>query len=137
CDANPKVVEALANDLNTSLAITELVEQAKYVLPSAHPNAHGHHQQLAAQLKRTAALLGLLTKTESEWHSSKPIQFDLLNQANRLSRLRSEAIHSKDYSSVDAYKSALTAAGVEVRMSKDGVELLPGPGFDPAKLAEL
>ena len=44
---------------------------------------------------------------------------------------------SKDFSAVDAMKAALTAAGVEVRMSKAGVELLPGPGFDAAKLEAL
>ena len=32
---------------------------------------------------------------------------------------------------------ALMAAGVEVRMSKSGVELVPGPGFDVAKLPVL
>ena len=44
---------------------------------------------------------------------------------------------SKDFAAVDALKSALTAAGVEVRRSKAGVELLPGPGFDAAKLEGL
>ena len=38
---------------------------------------------------------------------------------------------TKDFSAVDALKSALIAAGVEVRMSKAGVELFPGPDFDP------
>ena len=46
-------------------------------------------------------------------------------------------MESKDFSSVDALKSALTAAGVEVRMSKAGVELLLGPGFDAEKLEGL
>ena len=34
-------------------------------------------------------------------------------------------------------KGALVAAGIEVRMSKAGVELIPGPGFDPAALEDL
>jgi len=34
-------------------------------------------------------------------------------------------------------KAALRAAGVEVRMSGQGVELVPGPGFDPAALEAL
>jgi cysteinyl-tRNA synthetase len=51
--------------------------------------------------------------------------------------IRAEAMTTKDFAPVDALKSALTAAGVEVRMSKAGVELLPGPGFDPAKLESL
>ena len=44
---------------------------------------------------------------------------------------------SKDFAPVDAMKAALVAAGVEVRLSTAGVELLPGPGFDAAKLEGL
>lgn len=57
--------------------------------------------------------------------------------AAKLSDLRAKAMETKDFAPVDALKSALTAAGVEVRMSKAGVELLPGPGFDAAKLEGL
>ena len=46
-------------------------------------------------------------------------------------------MESKDFSGVDALKQGLIAAGVEVRMSKSGVELVPGPGFDAAKLEAL
>jgi len=41
---------------------------------------------------------------------------------------------TKDFSKVDAIKSALVAAGVEVRMSKEGVQLEPTPSFDATKL---
>ena len=54
-----------------------------------------------------------------------------------LTSLRTAAMVSKDFSAVDALKSSLIAAGVEVRMTKAGVELVPGPGFDPAKLEAL
>jgi cysteinyl-tRNA synthetase len=57
--------------------------------------------------------------------------------ANKLSCARSVAMESKDFSEVDRLKAALISAGVEVRMSKDGVELLPDAGFDPAKLEAL
>jgi cysteinyl-tRNA synthetase len=46
-------------------------------------------------------------------------------------------METKDFAPVDALKSALIEAGVEVRMSKAGVELVPGPGFDPSKLEDL
>ena len=55
----------------------------------------------------------------------------------RLTEVRVAAMASKDFSAVDALKAALIAAGVEVRMSKAGVELVPGPDFDPAKLEAL
>ncbi len=55
----------------------------------------------------------------------------------KLVALRAEAMESKDFSQLDALKSALTEAGLEVRMSKAGVELVPTPAFDPSKLEGL
>ncbi len=46
-------------------------------------------------------------------------------------------MQTKNFEPVDALKSALIAAGVEVRMSKEGIELVPGAGFDAAKLEGL
>ena len=135
--ANPKVVAALGDDLNTSLALTELMQQAEGILPSTHPDADGDDQAAAAELKRTAHLLGLLGMAESEWTDFTTGGFDLEPLVNRLTALRTSATATKDFSAVDSLKSALNAAGVEVRMSKAGVELVPGPDFDPAKLEDL
>jgi cysteinyl-tRNA synthetase len=66
-----------------------------------------------------------------------PATVDLASFAATLSELRAAAMASKDFAPVDAYKSALQDAGVEVRMSKAGVELLPAAGFDPSKLEAL
>ena len=46
-------------------------------------------------------------------------------------------METKDFAEVDRLKSALLAAGVEVRMSKEGVSLSAGTGFDPAALEGL
>ena len=46
-------------------------------------------------------------------------------------------MESKDFSGLDAFKAALTEAGVEIRMSKDGVELQAKPGADLSKLEAL
>jgi cysteinyl-tRNA synthetase len=135
--ANEKVIEALANDLNTSLAITELVKQAGAIRPAGDPDADGDDQMAAAELKRTASLLGLLSITESNWLANKRKSFDLSSFAERLSFLREEARLSNSFAAVDAMKSQLIAAGVEVRMSKTRVELVPGPNFDASKLEWL
>lgn len=131
-----KVIEPLCSDLNTSLALTELIELSKNILPSGHPDADGSDQEGAALLKRAGNALGLLRMTETEWLASKR-SFDLSSHADRLAALRATAMASKDFSAVDALKSALIDAGVEVRMSKAGVELVPGPSFDAAKLEGL
>ncbi len=47
------------------------------------------------------------------------------------------AKQTKDFAAVDRRKKALAEAGVEVRISKDAVDLVPGPNFDPAKLEAL
>ncbi|MFV0515757.1 MAG: cysteine--tRNA ligase [Jhaorihella sp.] len=130
---NEKVVAALANDLNTSMALTELIAQASTVKHRDHPDADRTDQAAAAVLKRTAGLLGLLRLGESGWLASKR-SFDLAEHADHLCQVRARAMQSKDFSEVDQLKAAYLAAGLEVRMSKEGVELVPGPDFDPTKL---
>jgi cysteinyl-tRNA synthetase len=114
------VVAALADDLNTAGAIAAL-----HALAGAGD---------AAGLKASAALLGLLEDGMGGWAEAG---VDLAPYAARLDGLRQAAMVAKDFAPVDAMKAALVAAGVEVRMSKAGVELLPGPGFDAAKLEGL
>ncbi len=116
---SPAVLAALADDLNTAGAVAELHKLA----------AAGD----AAGLKGSAELLGLLTDDMGGWAEA----IDLSTLSSKLSTLRSKAMKTKDFSDVDVLKSALVAAGVEVRMSKAGVELVPGAGFDPAKLEGL
>ena len=114
------VLKAVADDLNTAGAIAEL-----HKLAGAGD---------AAALKAGAGLLGLLTPELGDWAA---VSVDLTALADRLAGARSAAMESKDFSEVDRLKTALLAAGVEVRMSKAGGELLPGAGFDAAKLEGL
>ncbi len=115
------VVNALSDDLNTAEAIAEC-----------------HQLSLAddvVTLRYTLQFLGLIEDEIPTW-AETPVQ-DLSQYAERLTVLRAKAMENKDFSRVDAMKSALSDAGVEVRMLKEGVELLPGPNFDPAKLEAL
>ena len=116
-----RALAALADDLNTAGALARLHELA----------AAGE----AGALKATAALLGLLEEGQGAWTEAP--EADLSPLAERLASLRAEAMESKDFSAVDAMKAALVAAGIEVRMSREGVELVAGPDFDPEKLEQL
>jgi cysteinyl-tRNA synthetase len=89
---------------------------------------------LESEFLSSARFLGLLEPGMGGWINTDA---DLADFAAKLSDLRVEAKQSKDFSEVDRFKSALMNAGVEVRMSKEGVELVPGPDFDPAKLEAL
>ncbi|SEM82437.1 cysteine--tRNA ligase [Palleronia pelagia] len=116
-DAGP-VVEALADDLNTPEALTRL-----------HAAARAGD---AGALKAGAAMLGLLDDAMGNWAAAP--ETDLSALAERLRETRATAMATKDFAALDRMKAALLAAGVEVRMSKDSVELLPTADFAPEKL---
>jgi len=124
---NEEVVAALSDDLNTPGALSLLHGMAKEI--SADPGDDGAKGAMLA----SARLLGLLGAEMGDW--AAPV--DLSAQAAKLEALRDAAKASGDFAAVDAMKAALVAAGVEVRMSKAGVELVPGAGFDAAKLEGL
>ena len=115
------VVDALASDLNTHEALAELHQLA--------------HAEDMATLRASLQFLGLMGEAAPAWASAGA---DLLSGwAERLSAARGRAMETKDFAEVDRLKNALTDAGVEVRMSKAGVELLPAAGFDAARLEAL
>ena len=109
------VMEALADNLNTPGALTVLHQTAE-----------------PARLRAGLQILGLIGDAVPDWAKAQDV--DLSAHAQQLAALRTAAMETKDFSAVDALKSALIDAGVEVRMSKAGVELVPGPSFDAAKL---
>ncbi len=130
-NADQVVLECVANDLNTSGALTRLHEIFK--VASGEPSV-GNKARFAASLD----LLGLLpSHDEIEVFLKLNESMDLSSFADHLFALRQTAMETKDFSKVDALKTALLDAGVEVRMSKTGVELEPGPNFDASKLEGL
>ena len=112
---------ALCDDLNTAGVLAEMHRLAQA----------GDGAALAA----TGQMLGLLLPAMGDWAQGQTV--DLAPFAQALGAARAAAMQSKDFSEVDRLKAAFLAAGLEVRMSKDGVELLPGPNFDPDKLEGL
>ncbi|MGH1329269.1 MAG: cysteine--tRNA ligase [Paracoccaceae bacterium] len=124
------IVDLIADDLNTAGAITKLHAMAKAI--TANPQKDCFYEKGA--FLSSARLLGLLSKELGGWEVGGA---DLAPFEAALSALRETAMQSKDFSEVDAMKAALIAAGVEVRMSKAGVELAEAAGFDASKLEGL
>ncbi len=125
----PELLDALSDDLNTHKALAAL----------------GKLKRDPQALLDNARFLGFLSdrvranyreERQSQMKGSAPDK-ELAKIAFNLDVARAQARRTKDFSEVDAMKAALVAAGVEVRMSKDGVELVPGAGFDPTKLEGL
>jgi cysteinyl-tRNA synthetase len=137
------VINALSKDLNTPEAIKELHKL--------------EDTGSAEELKASAELLGLLTEEMGSWdwqprivsatghahgHSTavgvgEAIFEGMEEIAQRLHMARTNAQKTKDFSEVDYIKSILNSAGVEVRMGKNGIDLIPGPDFDVEKLEAL
>ncbi|MAD95649.1 MAG: cysteine--tRNA ligase [Rhodobacteraceae bacterium] len=136
-------VEALANDLNTSLALTFIRKYLK----------EGDKLKLASSLELLGFNLDSLITSFANLELSSPedkyvksnallpygevMDSTLLELANRLRTSRQQAMQTKDFASVDALKLALTNAGVSVQMSKDNVVLEPTTRFDKSKLENL
>ena len=116
-----RVINALADDLNSHEALAALHQIA------------GSHD--GATLKASLQFLGLMGEHVPQWASQGGDILAVL--ATKLAKVRSEAMETKDFSQVDILKAALADAGVEVRMSKSGVDLLPAEGFDATKLEAL
>jgi len=116
----PQVIAALSDDLNTHAALDRL----------HHLSAEDQVGRLAASLR----FLGLMGADVPDWAAA---HYDFSALEARFSVVRAEAMASKDFSALDALKAALTEAGVEVKMRKDGVDLAEGPGFDAAKVEGL
>ena len=115
------MLAALSDDLNTPLAITALHQISQ--------------SGDAASLRAGLSILGLASVGVPDWAASPDVDLSALEA--QLFAARQTAMETKDFGPVDALKSALTDAGVEVRMSKEGVELIPTANFDPLKLEGL
>jgi cysteinyl-tRNA synthetase len=137
----PEVVNFLCDDLNTAGAIDFLGHLGQVLFQRSKEanedpvstTRSEKRDELAKEFLASAQLLGLLLEGDGQWTETP----DLNPIAYKLSELRNSAALTKDFSAVDALKAALVAAGVDVRMSKTGVELVPGPGFDLMKLKGL
>jgi cysteinyl-tRNA synthetase len=137
-DVVGQVASALSDDLNTSGALTALILQAKALTRMSDDNYEPlDFSEMAVSFVTGLELLGLYELLQERINSTSENKFDLSALETRLAEVRASAMETKDFSEVDRLKTALIEAGVEVRMSKAGVEMVPGAAFDEAKLEGL
>ena len=121
------VVAALSDDLNTHQAL-----QVLHRLARANDGAG---------LKASAQLMGLLDNDMGDWVGVTTARhgdhYSIKMVENWLRSARSTAMLTKNFTEVDRLKSEAKHAGLEVRMTKDTVELIPTATFDPDRLAEI
>ncbi|MBL3564396.1 cysteine--tRNA ligase [Rhodovulum sulfidophilum] len=134
------VLDFLADDLNTAGALDFLGHLGQALFTKAGSSWKAGPETVrdeewsrqAGIFVASAQVMGLLGEDMGVW--AEMPEADLGGWTDRLVAARAAAMDSKDFSEVDRLKALLIGAGVEVRMSKAGIELLPGAGFDPAKL---
>jgi cysteinyl-tRNA synthetase len=122
----------LANDLEHNLRLEEHGKSSMEAR-GTQPQPTRSSSDIAGEFLASAQLLGLLLPAMGDW--AKAVDFSA--HAERLADVWAKAKASKDFAAVDAMRAALVAAGVEVKMGKDGVVLTAGAGFDATKLGEV
>ena len=150
------LTEGVDLDLTVEIATDELgddLNTPKYLARMHNLFQNGD----AVGIRAAGDMVGLLTPELANWHWKNVIVSavgiavglghahavsladieSLRTWAKRLTELRAIAVKSKNFAEVDRIKSALFNAGVEVRMSQKAVKLVPGSGFDIAKLEAL
>ncbi|MDB5666992.1 cysteine--tRNA ligase [Cypionkella sp.] len=151
---SPLLIDALSDDLNTAGAVTVLHELAAsgnvsglkasaavlglltpemsgWFLPPIYAQAYGTIEFTGSAI---ASVTEMATATDT---ATASVASPLAGYAEQVHLLREFAMKSRDFTAADALKAMLINAGVDVRITKLGVELLPGPNFDPAKLESL
>ena len=105
-DPEPALIEALEDDLNTPKAIAVLHD----LLGRLNRAKHGQAPAIAARLKASAALLGLLQAAPTTWLHGAAGAMDRKIEA--LIEERLAARKTKDFARADAIRDQLAAEGI-------------------------
>ncbi|MEM6550011.1 MAG: cysteine--tRNA ligase [Pseudomonadota bacterium] len=120
--ADPAVLRALADDLNTPGAMAEL---------------HRIAADDPGRLLASAGRLGLLTDDLGGWDEAPVAGGAAMELISELLVERTTARKAKDFARADAIRDGLIAAGVAVKDTPQGPQPELTPGFDPTKLEAL
>jgi cysteinyl-tRNA synthetase len=105
----PAVLEALCDDLNTPLALSEMHGLADAAMAG--------DEQAAASLKAAGAVLGLLRQTPNDWFRGGG---DDAAEIDALIAERLAARATKNFARADAIRTELTARGIVVEDGPNG-----------------
>lgn len=121
-EIDKKFDEAMSDDFNTALALSELYAYFKQIraLTAKKDPAAG---QMLSQIKKTYSLLGLFAKNADEFVKNydktheEPVPDDVKALAEKMQAARTE----KNYALSDELRAEILAKGYTVMISKDGV----------------
>ena len=123
-EIDKKFDEAMSDDFNTALALSELYayfKQIRSLIMKKDPTAG----KMLAQIKNTYSLLGLFTKNADEFVKNydkaheEPVPEDVKALAEKMQSARAE----KNYALSDELRAEILSKGYTVMISKDGVSV--------------
>ena len=112
------VQEALSDDLNTPIALAELSRLASAANGAADRKDAGAMAEARSALLAAGALLGLLTKSPSEWEQGGDSNENARIEALVAARIQARA--DKDWAEADRIRDELAAEGIEIMDSAGG-----------------
>ncbi len=117
-DPSSKVVEALCDDLNTSMALAEINNLANQLSKSDNEK---DQTQIKSTLLASANLLGILQQDPKEWlgYSSRDESVDQM-LIEKLITQRNDARSNKDFELADKIRSELNDMNIEIEDTPDG-----------------
>lgn len=125
-----EIVEALADDLNTHLALSEFRKRVKATDFSKRPQAF--------QVLADGLLLGFFSgKGKPKTTVTRLISKDVQEYVEHLIVERNDARSNKDFGRADRIRDHLAAADVHIKDASEGSSPLFGSNFDPSKLEAL
>ncbi|MCI2393150.1 cysteine--tRNA ligase [Aliiroseovarius sediminis] len=130
----PGFVEALSDDLNTSLALTLLDRFEREYLREENVEL-----DMVAQFSRSLRLIGLdgKRKDQNAFPEEIAAQFDKASAWSRIGTMIDAARTEKNFDEADRIRDAAKAAGFEVHTTKDGTILSETLDSDYSKLEGL
>ena len=123
-EIDKKFDEAMSDDFNTALALSDLYayfKQIRSLIAKKDPAAGN----MLSQIKKTYSLLGLFTKNPDEFVKNydktheEPIPEDVKALAEKMQSARAE----KNYALSDELRAEILSKGYTVMISKDGVSV--------------
>tara|TARA_B100000131_G_C18111679_1_gene609816 strand:- start:1549 stop:2862 length:1314 start_codon:yes stop_codon:yes gene_type:complete len=117
-DPSSKVVEALCDDLNTSMALAEINNLANQLSKSDNEK---DQTQIKSTLLASANLLGILQQDPKEWlgYSSRDESVDQM-LIEKLITQRNDARSNKNFELADKIRSELNDMNIEIEDTPDG-----------------
>ncbi|MDE6059770.1 MAG: cysteine--tRNA ligase [Clostridia bacterium] len=121
-EIDKKFDEAMSDDFNTALALSDLFGYFKEVARLAEAG-DSRARQITNQIKQTYSLLGLFKKTAKEYLEKYAASEEIPAAVKAVAEERWNARLAKDWAKSDELREKLKSLGYAVKDSKEGYEL--------------